>query len=151
VSAYDVAAGRVPAGRRIVVIGAGQVGLTLAESLRKRGAEVTLVEADKRIAGDVMPSFKWRHNSWVEELGIKTFTSSTVVRIAADHLVVANGKGQIVVPAETVVAASPRKPNNELFQEFEWMVDELYGCGDALVPRGLDAAIEEGFRLGVRI
>jgi len=31
------------------------------------------------------------------------------------------------------------------------MIDELHGCGDAILPRGLEAAIQEGYRLGVRI
>jgi len=42
-----------------VVIGRGKVGLTIAEALRKnQGADVTVVEKNKRIAGDVKPSFK---------------------------------------------------------------------------------------------
>ena len=49
------------------------------------------------------------------------------------------------------IAAGPRKANQELFREFEWMIDELHGCGDALIPRGMDAAIADGYRLGVRI
>ncbi len=152
VSAQEVATGRAKAGKRVVVIGAGKVGLTLGESLAKSGAEVTIVEAEKRIAGDVMPSFKWRHTTWVEELGIRTLTSSRVIRITAEGVTVVNGKGvEIAIPADTVIAASPRKSNQELFQEFEWMIDELHGCGDALIPRGLDAAISEGFRLGIRI
>jgi 2,4-dienoyl-CoA reductase (NADPH2) len=152
VSAEDVVSGRVAPGKRVVVIGAGKIGLTLAESIRKAGAEVAVVEAEKRIAGDVMPSFKWRHNSWVEELDIRTFISSRVVRITADGVTVVNGKGaEVQVPADTVIAATPRKSNQELFRDFEWMIDELHGCGDALIPRGLDAAIQEGYRLGVRI
>ena len=31
------------------------------------------------------------------------------------------------------------------------MIDELHGAGDALMPRGLDASIHEGFKIGVRI
>ncbi len=151
VSAEDVITGRVSPGPRVAVIGAGKIGLVLAESLRKGGTEVTLIEAQKRIAGDVMPSFKWRHNTWVEELEIKVLTSSHVTRIAAEGVTVANGKGETFIPADTVIAASPRKSNQELFQEFEWMIDELHGCGDAIVPRGLDAAIAEGYRLGARI
>jgi 2,4-dienoyl-CoA reductase (NADPH2) len=70
-------------GARVVVVGGGKIGLTLAESLRKhQGATVTVVEADKRIAGDVKPSFKWRHASWVEELGITCLTSTTLSRSA---------------------------------------------------------------------
>ena len=56
-----------------------------------------------------------------------------------------------IVAADSVIAAGPRKSNQELFREFEWMIDELHGCGDALIPRGMDAAIAEGYRLGVRI
>ena len=74
VDAIDVAKGTVQPGKRVVVIGAGKIGLVVAESLRKNGADVTLVEEEKRIAGDVMPSFKWRHSAWVEELEIRTLT-----------------------------------------------------------------------------
>ncbi len=152
VDAADVAMGRVAAGSNVVVLGGGKVGLVLAESLRKRGATVTIVEAEKRIAGDVMPSFKWRHNAWIEELGITTFTSAQVKRIAADGVTIVTAKGaEAFLSADTVIAAGPRKSNQELFRDFEWMIDELHGCGDVLIPRGLDAAIQEGYRLGVRI
>ena len=152
VDAQEVAAGRVQPGRRVVVLGAGKIGLVLAESLSKRGHVVTLVEEEKRIAGDVMPSFKWRHSAWVEELNIRTLTSSRPRRITAEGVSVVNAKGEeTFIAADTVIAAGPRKSNQELFREFEWMIDELHGCGDALVPRGMDAAIQEGYRLGVRI
>jgi 2,4-dienoyl-CoA reductase (NADPH2) len=151
VDALDVAKGKVQTGKRVVVIGGGKVGLVVAESLRKNGAEVTIVEEEKRVAGDVMPSFKWRHSAWVEELEIRTLTLSRVVRATAEGVHVANDKGETFVAADTVIAAGPRKSNQELFRDFEWMVDELHGCGDAIMPRGLDAAIQEGYRLGVRI
>ena len=150
--ALEVAHGRVQAGKRVVVIGGGKIGLVLAESLRKAGAEVTIVERDKRIAGDVMPTFKWRHTTWVEELGIPVHTSSRLKRVSAEGALIVDAKGkETLLPADSVIAAGPRKANQELFTEFEWMVDELHGCGDALMPRGLDAAIHEGYRLGVRI
>ena len=150
--ALDVAHGRVTTGREIVVIGGGKIGLAVAESLAHKGAHVTIVERDKRIAGDVMPSFKWRHSAWVDELGIDTVTQARVVRVTphAAHIETEGGDER-VLPADTVIAAAPRRPNQELFHEFEWMIDEVHGCGDALVPRGLDAAIHEGFRLGARL
>jgi len=147
-----VAHGAIEAGRKVVIIGGGKVGLTLGESLRAGGAEVTIVESAKRIAGDVMPSFKWRHTAWVDELEIATLTSSRVTRVTPEGCTVVNAKGEErLVPADTVIATAPRRSNQELFHEFEWMIDELHGCGDAVVPRGLDAAIHEGYRLGVRI
>jgi 2,4-dienoyl-CoA reductase (NADPH2) len=47
VSAQDVALGRVPPARKLVVIGGGKVGLTLAESLKSSGYEVTVIEREK--------------------------------------------------------------------------------------------------------
>ena len=152
VDALDVAHGRLATGRNVVVIGAGKIGLAIAEKLASGGATVTLVESDKRIAGDVMPSFKWRHSSWIDELGIAALTQTRVRRVTADAVhVVGHDGSERVIAAETVIAAAPRAPNQQLFHELEWMIDEVHGCGDALVPRGLDAAIHEGFRLGVRL
>ncbi|HEY5896140.1 MAG TPA: FAD-dependent oxidoreductase, partial [Burkholderiales bacterium] len=150
--ALAVAHARVPAGKRVVVIGGGKIGLVLAESLRKSGAEVTIVEREKRIAGDVMPTFKWRHTTWVEELGIPVHVNSRLKRVTEQGAVIVDAKGkETLLEADSVIAAGPRKANQELFTDFEWMVDELHGCGDALMPRGLDAAIHEGYRLGVRV
>ena len=74
------------------------------------------------------------------------------MRVTDEGAVVADAKSvQTVIAADTVIAASPRRSNQELFTQFEWMVDELHGCGDVVMPRGLDAAIHEGYRLGVRI
>lgn len=152
VDVLDVAHGKVEPARRIVMIGAGKIGLTLAESLTKKGHEVVIVEAEKRIAGDVMPSFKWRHSAWIEELEIRTLTSTELVRVSADGATVKSAKGdEIFLPADMVVVSGPRKSNHDLFHEFQWMVDELHGAGDAVIARGLDAAIHEGYRMGVRI
>ena len=152
VDALDLAAGRVQCGHRVVVLGAGKIGLVLAESLKSRGHEVTIVEAGKHIAGDVQPSFKWRHTAWVEDLKITCLTSTMAKKLADGGLTVVNVKGEErFIAADTVVGAVARRANQELFNELDWMVDELHGCGDALVPRGLTQAIHDGYRLGVRI
>jgi len=150
--ALEVASGRVQAGKRVLVLGGNKVGLALAESLRTRGAEVSVAEPGKRVGEDVMPTFKWRHTAWLEELEIPVHTLVRLERVTAESAVLVDAKGaRIEIPADTVIAAGPRRANQELFAEFEWMIDELHGCGDALIARGLDAAIHEGYRLGVRI
>ena len=153
VDAADVASGKVTPGQRVVVLGGGKIGLTLAEALKhNHGRDVVVVESDKRIAGDVMPSFKWRHTAWIEELGIPAHTSSQVLAIGDGGVRIRRADGtEEFLPADTVIAAVARRPNQELFHELEWMIDELHGCGDSLVPRGLTQAIHDGFRLGARL
>jgi 2,4-dienoyl-CoA reductase (NADPH2) len=152
VDALDVAHGRVKPAKRLVMIGGGKIGLTLAESLTKAGHEVVIVEEDKRIAGDVIPSFKWRHSAWVEELEIRTLTSSHLIAVTAEGATVKNAKGEeTFVPTDMVLVSAPRLANHDLFQEFQWMVDELHGAGDAVIARDMNSAIHEGYRMGVRI
>jgi 2,4-dienoyl-CoA reductase (NADPH2) len=152
IDALDIAHGRVSPAQRLVMIGAGKIGLTLAESLTKAGHQVVLVEEDKRIAGDVMPSFKWRHSAWVEELEIRTLTSTQLVKVTSEGATVRSAKGEeAFLAADMVVVSGPRQANHDLFHEFQWMVDELHGAGDAVIARDMNAAIHEGFRLGVRI
>ena len=152
IDALEVAHRRKQVGKRVVMLGGGAIGLTISEFLQKAGHEVTVVERDKRIGGDIMPTFKWRHTAWVDELGIKTICSAQLVKVTAEGATVKTAKGEeVFVPCDNVIVSSPRKANHDLFYEFQWMIDELHGGGDATVPRGLDAAIQEGYKLGVRI
>jgi 2,4-dienoyl-CoA reductase (NADPH2) len=152
IDALEVAHGRKTVGKRVVMLGGGAIGLTISEFLQKAGHEVTVVEKDKRIGGDIMPTFKWRHTAWVDELGIKTICLAQLVKVTAEGATVKTAKGEeIFVPCDNVIVSSPRRANHDLFYEFQWMIDELHGGGDATVPRGLDAAIQEGYKLGVRI
>ena len=152
IDALDVAAGRVQCGHRVVILGAGKIGLVLAESLKTKGHDVTLVESERALGIDVMPTFKWRHTAWVEELKIPALTKTRAVKVSAQGVTVVSDKdGERVIPADTVIGAVMRRGNQELFHELEWLVDELHGCGDAMVPRGLTQAIHDGYRLGVRI
>jgi len=150
-SAVDVACGRRKTSGRVAIIGGGKVGLTLAESLKSQKVDVTIIEKDRRIAGDVMPSWKWRHTAWVDELAIPVAAGARVVKIDKAGVHIEDKQGARLIAADTVVAAWPVVPAQQLIHSFEWMVDEVHPCGDAVTPRGLGPAIQDGYRLGCRI
>lgn len=148
----DVALGKAAPGASSVVVGAGKIGLALAETLKKQGKDVTLVEKARRIAGDVSPTWKWRHTSWVKELGIPTHTSATLTAIGGSNVTIADKDGsEQLLAADTVIMTDTIRPNQELYQSFQWMIDEIHVIGDAAVPRDLTEAIRDGFRLGCRL
>ena len=150
--AMDVALGKAVPGQKVVVLGGGKIGLTLAESLKQGGADVTIVERRKRIGHDVSPTWKWRHAAWVEELGIPVMAKSRVEAAADGEVTIVDGDGEEVrMAADTLIIAETRTANQELYHELQWMIDELHMCGDAVSPRGLDQAIHEGYGLGSRI
>jgi len=125
--------------------------LTLAESLKDQGYEVVIIDENRRLGHDVAPTWKWRHTSWIKELGIETVTDAKVLDISTEGVKVMTGEEERVIAADVIIAASPIRPNQALFQDFQWMVDELHGTGDAMVPGDLTLAIHNGFRLGCRI
>ncbi len=149
--AHDVMDNKVTCGQKVAVIGGGKIGLSTAEYLADAGHEVIIIEADKRIAGDVMPTWKWRHTSWVEQMQIKTITQARVKEIAAGVLTIIKDGEEKFIEVDSVVAASPRKANQGLVHSLEFMVDELYVIGDAVTPRGLYQAIHDGYRTGARV
>ncbi len=137
---------------RVVVLGGGKVGLTVAEHLAMAGTAVTVVEEAPRIAHDVVPSWKWRHSAWVQELHITTLTKSRITGVTNGGVEIVDGQGERqVIAADAVVATGPRLPEQQLLHDLEFLVDELYVVGDAMAARSLHQAVHEGYRLGARI
>lgn len=152
VIAHDVLDGRVQAGKKVAVIGGGKIGLVTAESLTKKGHEVTILEEGRRISEDVMPTWKWRHSQWVEDLNIKVLTQVKIKQITEHGVVVLDKNGnEAMVAADTVIWATNRKSRQDLFHQAEFMADETHIVGDAVAPRGLHNAIHDGYKLGVRV
>lgn len=139
-------------GQRVVVVGAERAGLVAAEVLQQRGHAVELLEAGRRLASDVVPTFKWRHATLLDELGIRPRRDTRVVAPVPGGLEVSEPDGAVrVLTADTIVVSATRCANNALLTDAEFSADELYAIGDAVTPRSLHNAVHDGYRLGVRL
>ena len=138
-------------GDNVVVVSGERAGLVAAEYLAKKGKKVTIVEESKKIAKDVIPTFKWRHKLWVSELGINVITEGRIKEIRENKCIVKTKNGDVEVPADAIVLVGPRKPINGLWSSIEFLADEKYIIGDAVLPRSIAYAIHEGYKLGARI
>ena len=147
-------------GKRIVVLGGARAGLVVAERLATEGNEITILDEGKRLATDVIPTFKWRHISWLKELKIAVFKNAHAVAVTHEGLRVRTDPKQeqatkeaseVVLPFDFIVVSGPRAPRNALTTDLMFRCDELYTVGDAVVPRNVCDAVHEGFKIGVRI
>jgi 2,4-dienoyl-CoA reductase (NADPH2) len=141
---------QIPEGQRVVVLSAERAGLVLGEHLAVAGREVTIV-GEGKVGPDVIPTFKWRHAAWLEELGIPVIAQAVVERITEEGVQVATNGESRFLPADLVILAGPRRSVSGLVRELEFSVDELHVVGDAILPRAVSNAIHEGFRVGNRI
>jgi NADPH-dependent 2,4-dienoyl-CoA reductase/sulfur reductase-like enzyme len=101
------------AGRRIVVLGGGYIGMEMAETCASLGMHVTLVEMQPRL----LPGFAAALAEAVEKTlhanGVTVHTASQVTGLDAGHVLL---KGGGRVPADMVLAAIGVQPNTALAQ-----------------------------------
>ena len=120
--------------RKLVVVGAGYIGLELGIAFRKLGAEVTIVEAMDRIlplydAELVAPVAKWlKTNGVTVHLGVKAKGQD------AKGLVVemADGKTE-TLPAGKILVTVGRKPNTEGWGRENMALDMAKETGNRFV------------------
>ncbi len=112
--------------RAAVVIGAGFVGLEVAENLRHRGLAVTVVELAPQVLGALDTEMAIRVHDRLEQHGVRVLTSSEVTRIDEDSVTVQGPQGPMSVPADVVVASIGVTPDSTLAR----------AAGAELGPRG---------------
>lgn len=86
-----------------VVLGAGFVGVELAENLSRRGVAVTLVELAGQVLAPLDPEMAWPVAEELRRHGVDVRTGSAAVGLTATDLVLDDGSK---VPAELAVSAT---------------------------------------------
>ncbi len=104
--------------KRMVVVGAGYIGLELGIAYRKLGAEVTVVEAAERVLPTYDEELTKPVLAALKRLGIPLHLNSTVQGLteAGDKVRVRTATAdEFALPADKVLVAVGRKPRTEGF------------------------------------
>lgn len=110
--------------RTVALIGGGFIGLELAENLRHRGLEVTVVERDRQIMAPLDPEMAAIVAGHLREHRVTVLTGADTTAIGPDCLTLADGR---TVPADLVVAAVGVRPESGLAREAGLEVGERGG------------------------
>lgn len=138
VADMDRMASAAAGARTAVVMGAGFVGLEVAENLRLRGLEVTVVELAPQVLGALDPELAIRVQDRLEEHGVQVLTRTAVTAIEEQRVTVAGPAGTSRLPADLVVAAIGVAPDSSL----------AVAAGAATGPRGA-ILVDEDMRTSV--
>ncbi len=124
-------------GDRVVVLGGGKAGLSIAGLVAERGGTATLVESGE-IAGSEMP-FPARA-LWIrklERLGVRIVCSAAIEEITASGVTWRSiTEGRVQMSADLVVAASGVVPNGIPFEAREIPIRQIGECADARFIEG---------------
>ncbi|MGC5341310.1 FAD-dependent oxidoreductase [Streptomyces sp. DT171] len=103
-------------GRRAVVVGAGYIGVEMAEALLRRGFEVTVLNRDEQPMTTLDPDMGRLVHRAMDGLGITTVNEAEVTRIetGADGRVTAVATDDTTYPADVVVLGIGVEPETSL-------------------------------------
>jgi len=153
-------AGSVREGARVVIIGAGYVGLEVAASARKLGATVTVLESQPRVlarvTGVALSSF---YESVHREAGVDVRTNASVAAIERDAsgavTAVVCGDGERL-PADVVIVGVGMRPDTALAEaaglrvEGGIVVDEHSVSSDPDIVAAGDCTVHDSALYGRR-
>ena len=152
VLAWDVLSGRVHVGEQTLIVGGNAVGLETADYLATLGKRVEVTEALEHVGRDLGPTVRWHLRHRLNELGVSISTSTKVVEIADDGVVLLDKHGKTTSRApDTVVLAVGVMSNDELVDQVKGLVREVHVIGDAAEPRNALFALREGAEIGRKI
>ena len=127
--------------------------MEVAEYIREKGNEVTVIEMQDSVAKDVGAGRKTDILIHVAASGIKTVTDSKCVKITSNSVWV-DQKGEIKeIPCDSVVLAvgSKSNPTSWIEEYCQKHAVEYKVVGDAVNPRRAIQAIHEGVEAVINI
>jgi dihydrolipoamide dehydrogenase len=109
-STQALALGAVPG--RLVVVGAGYIGLELGTAFAKMGAAVTIVEAEPRLLSHYDAELTRPVARRLHALGVAVLTGAKARGLAArgEALRVESAEGEILLPADRILVTVGRRP-----------------------------------------
>jgi NADPH-dependent 2,4-dienoyl-CoA reductase/sulfur reductase-like enzyme len=143
----DDMAGKIAALKKVVVVGAGFIGVEFSDELAKRGHEVTLIEKLPDILGLAFdPELSTRIEELVTARGVKVLKGNGIKEIRGEKkvqsIILENGT---TLDADAVILSVGYKPNTALASESGIFVDE---SGFIAVDEYMRTHVKDIFAIG---
>ncbi|MEB5967249.1 NAD(P)/FAD-dependent oxidoreductase [Comamonas testosteroni] len=139
----------MPLGKRVVIIGAGLVGLELAEFLLDRGREVTVLDPGTHPGTELAIVRRWRVYDAVKNHG-KLLMQSSVKRIDSKDVVWTDKKGEEYrTPADSVVLAIGAEADSSVAEQLQALTrTPVRRIGDCQDLGYIEGAMHSGHQAG---
>ena len=133
-------------GKRVVIIGGGQVGCEMAVYLGEHGCIPTGVEMEEHIARDANLGLRML---LLRQLGldpnIQIRTKTRCIAIEDDCVLVSTPDGEERLPADTVLLCTRQVANAELHNQSRDIAFDVIAVGNCKKPGMIKDAVHDGF------
>ena len=152
VTANDILLGKQRAGKNVVIIGGGMVGVETADYLSAFGKNVTVVEMLDQVAVEAETNSKYFLMQRIARQGVKLITEAHVQEIGEKEVRIALKSGEErILPVDHVVLAAGMRSTNTLLDMLSGSEAKVVCIGDAHNVKNGFANIQEGFEAGLNL
>jgi 2,4-dienoyl-CoA reductase-like NADH-dependent reductase (Old Yellow Enzyme family)/thioredoxin reductase len=145
--ALDILSGRVPVQKEVMVVGGGLIGMETADFLINQGSRVTVIEALPNSPVLSFSSHGYMLHKRFRQGNGRLILGATLLAVEPDGILAAlEGRQEKIGPLDQVVMAVGMKPADGLHSVLEELKIEYQVVGDAVKPRRIIEAVEEGAR-----
>ena len=151
--AMDIDLGKVKAGERVVIVGAGLTGTETAVALAREGKQVTVI--DMLTMEELRSREKAIRNA--QQLALSegvTFLERYALEAVTENGLTAKDADGIIheLPCDTVALSLGVRPRSAVVEELSGICDETYVVGDCNTRQGnITSAVREGFYAAMNV
>jgi 2,4-dienoyl-CoA reductase-like NADH-dependent reductase (Old Yellow Enzyme family)/thioredoxin reductase len=138
-------------GKRVVIIGAGLVGVELGIELAMLGREVKLVEMTDRINDGGNFQHGKSLNVEIDKYAIEMHYSTTVAEISKTGVRCLTKSGEMILEADTVIYAVGQQPLQDAGAALRYCAPEFYQIGDSVKSSNIMSATAGAFAIARNI
>ncbi|MEE4253505.1 MAG: FAD-dependent oxidoreductase [Desulfuromusa sp.] len=140
-------------GKRVLIIGAGMIGIEAAEILADDGYDVVITKRTDTIANDMeMITKKLMLKRLEQKKNLLISANTTLMEFTADRVQYQKNNDPGEWNAfDTVIIASGMEPENELYQQLQTAGKSVQIVGDADDPADIYAATQKGYQAAVAL
>lgn len=145
VLADDVLEGKVEVERKVVILGAGNVGFEVTEFLKRQGARITIIEEGNEIGYGMQRDFGKVMLDRFRDRGIKILTNSQISKIKNDIVYFKDSAGlESSIEADNVIIALGSEGNPELDDSLKHADFKLFTVNYCDRPDDVYKSTQEG-------
>jgi 2,4-dienoyl-CoA reductase (NADPH2) len=112
---------------------------------------IAIIDLVDKMAAGVGRTGRWSLMKCLRCMDVDMKTGTRLVEIGEKQIVIEDGHGPSVIPADTVIMAVGARPNDALSDRLQSKHTRVIRIGDAKQPRKIADAIREGFEAALHI